>query len=226
MGVAGFGDPALGALAPLECSDGTRPTKAISLGAVGKAPRIAELGRNGQGGEVVDPAEAAQARDARPQRLQVEQGAQILLDGRAGGPGFVDGAEIGPMRLVEGGQRPRLGAEPGVVALGPGLLGAGEAAAVAEQEFGEPMTRAEQIGADVFATPQQIARGFFLLGRNVDGGQRPRAVEHRELAGVAAIRFDAIARSARDQRRRNHVAGDPVAPSGRAAARSRTGPAS
>ena len=57
------------------------------------------------------------------------------------------------------------------------------------------MAGAQQIGADVFATAQQIAGGFLLLGRNVDGRQRPGAVQHRELAGVAAVRFDPIARA-------------------------------
>ena len=50
-------------------------------------------------------------------------------------------------------------------------------------------------GADrrgFFAATQQIAGGFFLLAGNVDGGQRPGAVQHGELAGVAAIGFDPL----------------------------------
>jgi len=43
---------------------------------------------------------------------------------------------------------------------------------VAEEEFREPVTAAEQVGANVFAAPQQFAGGFFLLGGNVNGGER------------------------------------------------------
>ena len=96
------------------------------------------------------------------------------------------------------------------MAHGPRLLGRREAPAVAEEEFGEPMARAEQIGADVLATAQQVAGGFFLLGGNVNGRQRAGAVEHRELAGVAAIGFDPVARAPRNQRRGDHVTGNPV----------------
>ena len=68
------------------------------------------------------------------------------------------------------------------------------------------MSGAQQIGANVFAAAQQIAGGFFLLGRNVNGGQRAGAIQDRELAGVAPIRLDAIARPAGNQRRRDDVA--------------------
>jgi hypothetical protein len=74
----------------------------------------------------------------------------------------------------------------------------------------KPMPSAEEIGANVFATAQQIARGLFLLGGNVDGGERARAIQHGELAGIATIRLDAIAWSARNQRGRDDIARDPV----------------
>ena len=70
------------------------------------------------------------------------------------------------------------------------------------------MPGAQQIGADVFAAPQQIAGRFFLLGRNVNRRQRPGPIQHRELRGIAPIRLDPIARPPRNQRRRDHVAGD------------------
>ena len=72
------------------------------------------------------------------------------------------------------------------------------------------MPRAQQIGANVFATPQEIAGGFFLLGRNVNRGQRAGAIEDRELAGIAAIGLDAIAGPPRNQRRRDDVTRDAV----------------
>jgi hypothetical protein len=65
---------------------------------------------------------------------------------------------------------------------------------------------AQEIGADVFATAQQIARGFFLLGRNVDRGQGARPIEQGELASIAPVGFDAIAGTTRNQCRSDDVA--------------------
>jgi hypothetical protein len=53
---------------------------------------------------------------------------------------------------------------------------------MAEEEFREPMAAAEQVGANIFAAPQQIADGFFLLGRNVNRGEGPGAIQHRQMA--------------------------------------------
>ena len=61
------------------------------------------------------------------------------------------------------------------------------------------MPRPEQVGADVFAAAQQIARRFFLLGRDVDGGERAGAIEERELRRIAAIGFNAVAGTARNE---------------------------
>ena len=94
------------------------------------------------------------------------------------------------------------------MAFGPGLLGGGETAAVAEEKFGETMPGAQEIGADVFATAQEIARGFFLLGGNVNRGERAGAIEHGELAGIAAVGFDAIAGPSRNQGWRDDVTGN------------------
>jgi hypothetical protein len=123
-----------------------------------EAARIPEFGGDRQRGQVIDAAEAAQPLDARPQRLQVEQAAQVLLDGLQARDGFVDGPQIRAMRLLERRQWPQLRAKPRVVPLGPGLLRRGEAAPVAEQEFREPMPSAQEIGADILPAPEQVTR--------------------------------------------------------------------
>jgi len=92
--------------------------------------------------------------------------------------------------------------------LRPCFLGRGEAATVTEQEFGEAVPGAQEIGADVFATAEQIASRFLLRSRDMNGRQRAGAVEHREVTGIAAVGFDAIAGSAGNQCRRNDVAGN------------------
>ena len=70
------------------------------------------------------------------------------------------------------------------------------------------MSRAQQVRADVFATSQQIARGFFLLGGNVNRRQGAGAKENRELPRIPPIRLDAVAGATRNQRRRDHVTRD------------------
>jgi hypothetical protein len=112
------------------------------------------------------------------------------------------------MRLVEGGDRPRLRPQPDVVTLGPGLLGGGEAATVPQEEFRQPMSGPKQVGTDVFAAAQQIASRFFVFGGDVDRRQGASAIQDGELARIAPIGLDAIAGPARNQSGGNHVAGD------------------
>jgi hypothetical protein len=103
--------------------------------------------------EIVNAAEAAQSLDARSQRVQRQQVAEFGVNGAQSGDGFVDRADVGAMRLLERRKRPALRLEPLGMRFGPGLFGAGEAAAVAQQEVREAMASAEHIGADVFPTP-------------------------------------------------------------------------
>jgi hypothetical protein len=67
------------------------------------------------------------------------------------------------------------------------------------------MAGAQEIGADIFATPEQIAGRFFLLGGNVNGGERVGPIEDGELGRIATVSFDAIARAARNKRRRDDI---------------------
>ena len=96
------------------------------------------------------------------------------------GDGFVHRADVGAMRLLEGGQRPPLRLQPFSVPFGPGPRGQCDAATMAQEEMREAMPRAEDIGADVLATAEQIAGGLFLLAGDVNrreraGDRGPRA---------------------------------------------------
>src|SRR5688572_31024200 len=108
MRIASFGDAALpprGAARMLrrdEADVGHQPRGR------GKAPRIAEFRRNREGGEVVDAAEAPQPSHPFVQGLEIEEGAEILLDVAEASDDLVDGTEIRTMRLIEGRQRPPL----------------------------------------------------------------------------------------------------------------------
>jgi hypothetical protein len=57
----------------------------------------------------------------------------------------------------------------------------------------EAVPGAQQVRVDVFATPQQIPRGFLLLGGDVNGRERAGPIEDGELSGVPAVGFDSIA---------------------------------
>ena len=52
--------------------------------------------------------------------------------------------------------------------------------------------RAQQVGVYVFATPQQIARGLFLVRRNVNRRQRAGPIENGQLPRVPTVRLHAI----------------------------------
>ena len=208
VSVAGLGDAALGAFRATRMFGRNEADKRHGARRGGEATRVAELRGNRERGEVVDAAKAAEALHPGAERLEIEEGLQLGLDVAESAQHLIDRSQVRPVRLIERGERPRLGAEPGIVALGPRLLRGGEPTAVPEQEFGEPMPSAEKIGADVFAAPEQIASGFFLLRRNVDGRQGPGSIQHGELAGIPAIRLDAITGSTRDQRRGDDIARD------------------
>lgn len=60
----------------------------------------------------------------------------------------------------------------------------------------------------IFATPQQIASGFLLFGRNVDRRQRPGAIQDSQLARVTPIGFDAITGTPRNEGWGDDLAGD------------------
>lgn len=49
-------------------------------------------------------------------------------------------------------------------------------------EFRAPVAGGQQVRGDVFATAQQVAGGFLLLRRNVDGGQRTGPEQHTRSA--------------------------------------------
>lgn len=74
-----------------------------------------------------------------------------------------------------------------------------------QEKFRQAMPGSQEIRADILSTAQQIARRFFLIGRDTDGGQGPGAIEDRQAAGIATIRLDAVSGATRDQRRRNYL---------------------
>ena len=121
--------------------------------------------------------------------------------------GFVDRPHVRAMGLLERGDRPA--SAPAASAswrFVHAFFVAGEAPAVPQEKLREPMPRAQQIGADVLATAQEIARRFFLLGRNVNGGERarrdtaPRAGRHRAGRSSRDRRRAAESRPARSRR--------------------------
>ena len=87
---------------------------------------------------------------------------------------------------------------------------AGVVQATPQQQLAEAMATPLEILAGVIARARQIAHR--LVGRRgrLHDRQQPRAPELGQLAGVASIRLDALARLAWHQRGSNDVARDPV----------------
>src|SRR5262245_13577461 len=170
-----------------------------------EAVAVDELGEQDHGAEGVDPAETAEpahrlaVRVARRERvdLAVEFGAPRLR--------LLDGEQRGVAGALQLGLLEALGAEPGPMRLAP--VGARPIPpTVAEQELDEPMTPAEDIFSDVVPAAKEIADACLGFRRDVNGGEFASPVEPNELGRVAPIGLDALARAARCQGRRDHVA--------------------
>ena len=113
-------------------------------------------------------------------------------------PGFIDGAEIVRMGVRERRQLPPLDAEPLVILGAPGLR-AGESSPVAEDKFAERLPRAEHIPPNRFPRADEISRGLFGVGGNMDGRQRPRAMQDGQLGGIPPVGLDPVAGAAGDE---------------------------
>ena len=97
--------------------------------------------------------------------------------------------------------------EPALVRLRPG--GALPDEPLAQEQLGEPVAGAHEVGAGILAGAHQVAGG--LLGEAGHAHRRELA-EAQQLGqpqGVAAVGLDALARSAGDLRGGGHQAGDP-----------------
>src|SRR5688572_4478995 len=210
MRIPRFRDSATGLFGPTGILRRDQAGKRHDAGGGGEAPGIAQFGGDGEGGEIVNAAEAAETFDAGAERLDGEEVPELGIDRVESPDGFIDRSHVRAMGLLERGDRPALRLQPGRMACGPRLLRPGKATAVTQEKLREPVPRAQQIRANIFATAQQIPRRLFLLAGNVNGGERASAVQHGELAGIASIRLDAIAWAPRDQRRRDDVTGNLV----------------
>lgn len=166
MRIPCFGDPAAGLFGATGIFRRDQAGKRHDAGGRGEAPGIAQFGGDGEGGEIVNTAEAAETFDAGAERLDGEEVTELGIDRVESSDGFFNGPHVGAMRLLERGDRPALRVQPGGMAGRPRLLRPGEATAVTQEKLGEPMPRAQQIRANVFATAQQIPRRLFLLARN------------------------------------------------------------
>jgi hypothetical protein len=52
------------------------------------------------------------------------------------------------------------------------------------------MSRTEEVDSNIFAAPQEITCGFFLLRGNMNRGEGTSAKQNGELARITAIRLD------------------------------------
>jgi len=116
MAVARFRDPTLRAFGAARVLGGYEADKRHRARGGRKPARVAEFGGDGERRQVVDAAEATQSLNARAERFEIEQGPQVLLDGPQAGDRFLDRAQVGAMRVIERGERPRLRPQPDLVA--------------------------------------------------------------------------------------------------------------
>jgi hypothetical protein len=116
---------------------------------------------------------------------------QIIVEG--GLPGLL----VEPLltKPTASGDAPGLGRHPQVVS---------------RQQLAEPMTCAHPLDPGVLPRPDQIAGRLEPAAGNEDRLQQPRRVQLGQLARVARIRLDPVARPLRHTPRRDHLARDAV----------------
>ena len=189
---------------PLEYSGRNEADEGGQLPRVVKAREIAEFGDDGDRDEELDAAQGLQRLHDRIEtprgraleefRVEALEAIDLFIDGPHG---FLkddllrrrrthDLREVAAVRVVPG-------RAPDIVP------------AQSEEERFQPQLRVLARHARGIARATQIAEGFVLDRRHVDGGEIARAQEPRELDGVTPIRLHAVAWLLRDQRRRDHL---------------------
>jgi hypothetical protein len=81
--------------------------------------------------------------------------------------------------------------------------------AAAEEQLAQSMATPLQVLTGIVARPAQVANGFLRGGRRADRRQQTRPSQFDELARIAAIGLDPLARLSGNQRRRHDVAAHP-----------------
>ena len=227
MGIARLGDGAARAFRAARVLRRHQPDKRHRARCRRKAPRVAELGGDRQRREIVDAAETPQARR------------------RATGAARASADRAAPSRRCGGGPPPRRpcgdrrGAS-GRARRAATLWARSHASWRFVHAFFVPVKRRPWRKRNLDSRCRARSRSARISSRQRSRSRaasscsvgmwtavkRAGAIEHRQLAGIAPVRLDPIARPPRNQRRRNHVTGDLAARQKRAATQSRPGPAS
>ena len=193
--------------APLEYSEGTRPTKAASWRRV-EAGQVAELRDDGERDDPLHPPQRLQRFDdgiASPARREV---LELGFDPREALDLFIDGAHAFLEDDLLGGRRTDDFCEIPLVGRVP--VGAPHVVQPEPEEKGlQSELGIRQGDPRGVARSAQITNRFILHGGHVDGGEVAGAEEPRELDGIAPIGLHLVPGSAWNERRRDDVTREP-----------------
>ena len=204
--VPGAGDAAATRLRAAAVLARHQPEVGHQLAGGAEAPKVVQLGQQGDGGDRVDASEAAQPADGRGVARLASQILEVQLERSPPGLRLLHGQQIVFEHHTLRGALKRLLTQPPPVGLRPGALGAvPEHPSPSQQELAQPVPCPHQIQAYVIAPAAQVAHRLFVLTRGIDHRQQPRTRQLGQLAGIATIRLDSLARSDRDHRRRHHI---------------------
>jgi hypothetical protein len=194
-----FGDRPLPSLLSGAALAGHEPDEAHErLGRL-ETGEVADLHHDPERGQRVDPAQAAQPGD---------QAGPLALLGDIGEPAVerldaavdqVERLQVAIERELLRGLVEALLAEP-LAPPGPPRLER-HPPAVAQHELRQPMAVAHPIEARRLARPDQVADRLQLDGRHADRLQQPARMQARQLARIARIGLDPVARAQRHQPR-------------------------
>lgn len=173
-----------------------------------EATEVMQLRENQHGGQRVDAAETAEPPDRlaiwrllgelRQARVQLHEAGLRVIDRQLIVVDHRAFSRVGPRQTVD----------PATVRLRP--IPSRVVQPAPQQQLAEPMATPLQVLTCIVARPGQIAPGLVGRRRRLHNRQESRAPELGQLARVAPIRLDALARLPRHQGRGNDVARDPI----------------
>jgi len=209
VAVAGFGDGSLAAGVSGGIFAGNEAEKSGELAGVIEACEVAKFRDQRGGDRVLDAAQGLEGLDERCEARGGDEVSEFRLETLEAVDLLADGAQgLLEDDLLGGGGTDDLG-EVAQVSVVP-ISAAGVVEAETEEEGLETKLRSLQGNHSGLTGAAEVAKGFILDGRDVDGVEVTGAQQARQLDGVAPVGLDAVSWLFWDERWSNDQAGDPT----------------
>jgi len=209
VAIAGFGDGSLAAGVSRGIFAGDEAKKSGELAGVVEACEVAKFRDQRGGDRVLDAAQGLEGLDERCEARSWDEVGELCLEALEAVDLFADGAQGLLEDDLLGGRGANDFGEVAQVSVIP-VGAAGVVEAKTEEKGFEAELRGLQGDHGGLAGAAEVAKGFVLDGRDVDGVEVTRAQQARQLDGVAPVGLDAISWPFWDERGGDDQARDPT----------------